>query len=373
MENKEKKPKNMAPLSLARHGAVALLIFLTLTSAYSFLTEQNGTREEIALSALAADITSGKVVEIIARQDEIEAIYKDTKPDAPHIFAKKEAGVSVTETLQALGVPEQKLGALTLTVKRPSGFSYWFGNIAPFLLPILLLAFLIWFLSRQVRGAGMQALSFGQSKARIIFPHDKKQKVSFKDVAGAKEAKEELKEIVDFLKNPKKFLDIGAQIPKGVLLMGASGTGKTLLARAVAGEAAVEVGRAEAPLCGQVEGAPLPVPAARRHAHREVEEERGVVDAEAERHPRVARSRRRQWCRTPYDLPRGVARRRIRMRRLRLSVAGVLLEQRFQDGRSLFRLSLHEMGPGDEEHGPRRMARRRMSLQQALQVLECLG
>ncbi len=239
MENKEKKPKNKVPLSLARHGAVAFLIFLALTSAYSFLTEQNGTREEIALSALATDITSGKVVEIIARQDEIEAIYKDAKTDAPHIFAKKEAGVSVTETLQALGVPASKLGALTITVKRPSGFSYWFGNIAPFLLPILLLAFLIWFLSRQVRGAGMQALSFGQSKARIIFPHDKKQKVSFKDVAGAKEAKEELKEIVDFLKNPKKFLDIGAQIPKGVLLMGASGTGKTLLARAVAGEANV--------------------------------------------------------------------------------------------------------------------------------------
>ena len=91
MENKEKKPKNMAPLSLARHGAVALLIFLTLTSAYSFLTEQNGTREEIALSALAADITSGKVVEIIARQDEIEAIYKDTKPSlllAMHIWIR---------------------------------------------------------------------------------------------------------------------------------------------------------------------------------------------------------------------------------------------------------------------------------------------
>src|SRR6185436_19907109 len=103
----------------------------------------------------------------------------------------------------------------------------------------LLLLGIMWYLSRQMRGAGVQAFTFGRSLARLISPEDGAQRVTFADVAGAREAKEELTEIVDFLKNPKKFIQIGARIPKGVLLMGAPGTGKTLLARAVAGEAGV--------------------------------------------------------------------------------------------------------------------------------------
>jgi cell division protease FtsH len=159
--------------------------------------------------------------------------------DGSKKISKKEAESSLSETLRNYGVAEESLAKTDISIENETGVLYWIFNVAPIVLPIILIGFFIWMLSRQIKGAGMQAFTFGQSKAKITDPNDKNNRVTFKDVAGAKEAKQELSEIVDFLKNPKKFLDIGARIPKGVLLTGAPGTGKTLLARAVAGEAGV--------------------------------------------------------------------------------------------------------------------------------------
>lgn len=215
----------------------ASLIFFALFVVLAILTlYQNPEKksEDISLSTMVQLINEGQVKQIDVKNNDLTVI----KTDDTKLLAQKEPDASLTETLKNYAIDTQKLSALSITIEKDSGWKLWLGALLPILLPFFLIAGLLWFMMRQAKAGNSQALSFGMSKARMVDPN-KVKKVSFKDVAGSQEAKQELEEVVQFLKEPKRFLDMGAKIPKGVLLLGHPGTGKTLMARAVAGEAGV--------------------------------------------------------------------------------------------------------------------------------------
>ncbi len=198
-----------------------------------FQFRQSSTQvEQLSLTQLASAVMNGEVQKIVIDDNTLRVTYTNGQ----EAESRKEPTKTGPEQLLNLNVPVEKIQSVQWEVKRPSDL----GGILTFLgymLPAVLVIGVIYFMLRQAQGTNNQALSFGKSRARM-FTGDQPT-VTFDDVAGVDEAKEELKEVVEFLKEPDKFISLGARIPKGVLLVGSPGTGKTLLAKAVSGEAGV--------------------------------------------------------------------------------------------------------------------------------------
>lgn len=211
---------------------IVFVSLVVLASLMSFV--QTSKKTVIPLSELVTKINQQEVKTITVKEDILEIKLADDKLAQ----AKKESSVSAFETLVNLGADKEKLSAIVTEVKDPGGLVVVLSSVLPVVLPFLLILLIFWFMFSQAQKGSMQAFSFGKSKARLANLVGKK-KVTFKDVAGLTEAKEEISEVVEFLKDPQKFHKLGARIPRGIILIGSPGTGKTLLAKAVANEANV--------------------------------------------------------------------------------------------------------------------------------------
>ena len=217
----------------SRNAFVYLLIIVAAATLFINIYRPGDTPEQISLTQLATRIKAGEVDTVIVRDDELRITLVG---DDATVVSRREVDVPITQTLSGLGVSPAQLAAVNIKYESSANAGNWLSLLVN-LLPLVFIGALFFILFRQTQGSNNQAMSFGKSKARV-FTGDKPT-VKFDDVAGSDEAKEELKEVVEFLKEPQKFAALGARIPKGVLLVGPPGTGKTLMAKAVSGEAGV--------------------------------------------------------------------------------------------------------------------------------------
>ncbi len=216
-----------------------IIYFLLLVAIGAMLyvgfRQDNSSQQPLTINEVAKAIQSGTVARVIVQSDNsIHIVYKDGK----EADSNKETTATLVDQLISLGVTPQQLSSdnVKIEVKPPS---QWAGILSSllYILPVIFMAGVLWFIFRQAQGSNNAAMAFGKSRARMF--SGEHPTVTFEDVAGVEESKQELAEVVEFLKEPQKFIQLGARIPKGVLLVGPPGTGKTLLAKAVSGEAGV--------------------------------------------------------------------------------------------------------------------------------------